>query len=153
MKIRLLFLSVALSGFVSATSELVEFSDPSYRTRYQQLITELRCPKCQNQNLADSNSPISLDLRNEVQRLLEDGLSNQEIETYLTNRYSAFILYRPEVNKNTYLLWISPLIVLLVGGLAVARFSRLSVSVTKRQEIATDNNERLNNLLSDEEDD
>ena len=132
---------------------MVEFSDPSYRARYQQLITELRCPKCQNQNLADSNSPISLDLRNEVQRLLEDGLSNQEIETYLTNRYSAFILYRPEVNKNTYLLWISPLIVLLVGGLAVARFSRRGVSVTKRQEIATDNNERLNNLLSDEEDD
>ena len=93
MKICLLLLSAALSGFVFATSELVEFSDPSYRARYQQLITELRCPKCQNQNLADSNSPISLDLRNEVQRLLEDGLSNQEIETYLTNRYSAFILY------------------------------------------------------------
>ena len=152
MKIRLLFFSVALSGFVSATSELVEFSDPSYRARYQQLITELRCPKCQNQNLADSNSPISRDLRNEVQRLLEDGLSNQEIEIYLTNRYSAFILYRPEVNKNTYLLWVSPLIILLVGGLVVARFSRQGVSATKSQEIAPDSDERLNDLLGDEED-
>ena len=152
MKIRLLFLFVALSGFVSATSELVEFSDPSYRARYQQLITELRCPKCQNQNLADSNSPISLDLRNEVQRLLENGLSNQEIETYLTNRYSAFILYRPEVNKNTYLLWVSPLIILLVGGLVVARFSRQGVSATKSQEIAPESDERLNDLLSDEAD-
>ncbi|RZO22844.1 MAG: cytochrome c-type biogenesis protein CcmH [SAR92 clade bacterium] len=152
MKICLLLLSAALSGFVFATSELVEFSDPSYRARYQQLITELRCPKCQNQNLADSNSPISRDLRNEVQRLLEDGLSNQEIETYLTNRYSAFILYRPEVNKNTYLLWVSPLIILLVGGLVVARFSRQGVSATKSQEIAPDSDERLNDLLSDEED-
>ena len=153
MEILFVLISLLVTSFVYASEDQYQFATAEQKNIFAELTHELRCPKCQNQNLADSNSPISLDLRNEVQRLLEDGLSNQEIETYLTNRYSAFILYRPEVNKSTYLLWISPLIILLVGGLVVVRFSRRSVSVTKRQEIATDNNERLNNLLSDEEDD
>ena len=60
---------------VLANAEVVEFSDESLRPRYQQLLEELRCPKCQNQNLADSNSPISNDLRVQVQRLLEEELA------------------------------------------------------------------------------
>ena len=64
---RLAFVMFLLAtGSVIATSDLVVFSDPSYTARYQTMITELRCPKCQNQNLADSNSPISQDLRAEV---------------------------------------------------------------------------------------
>ena len=78
-----------------ANAEVVAFSDESLRPRYQQLIEELRCPKCQNQNLADSNSPISNDLRAQVQRLLEEDLSYQQIKDYLVARYSEFILYRP----------------------------------------------------------
>ena len=57
-----------LSGVASAVEDVVSFSDESLRPRYQQLLEELRCPKCQNQNLADSNSAISQDLRAEVQR-------------------------------------------------------------------------------------
>lgn len=69
-------LAVALFTSVLFGSEnLVEFSDESLRARYQTLITELRCPKCQNQNLADSNAPISKDLREEIQRMLEDRKS------------------------------------------------------------------------------
>ena len=88
-----------LSSQLLASSEIVEFSDESLRGRYQQLIQELRCPKCQNQNLADSNAPISQDLRAQVQGLLEEGMSDRQIKDYLKARYSDFILYRPEVNK------------------------------------------------------
>ena len=75
----------------------------------------LRCPKCQNQNLADSNAPISNDLKEEIQRLLEQGLDDDDIKRALTERYSDFILYDPKFNKNTYFLWLAPFIVLLIG--------------------------------------
>ncbi len=83
--------------------------------RYQQLIQELRCPKCQNQNLADSNAPISQDLRAQVQGLLEEGMSDRQIKDYLKARYSDFILYRPEVNKTTWLLWAAPVLFMFIG--------------------------------------
>lgn len=104
-----------LSSQLLASSEIVEFSDESLRGRYQQLIQELRCPKCQNQNLADSNAPISQDLRAQVQSLLEEGMSDRQIKDYLKARYSDFILYRPEVNKTTWLLWAAPVLFMFIG--------------------------------------
>lgn len=105
-----------LSSQLLASSEIVEFSDESLRGRYQQLIQELRCPKCQNQNLADSNAPISQDLRAQVQGLLEEGMSDRQIKDYLKARYSDFILYRPEVNKTTWLLWAAPVLFMFIGA-------------------------------------
>ena len=95
--------------------QLITFSDDAYLKRYQNLLEELRCPKCQNQNLADSNAPISNDLKEEIQRLLEQGLDDDDIKRALTERYSDFILYDPKFNKNTYFLWLAPFIVLLIG--------------------------------------
>ena len=120
----LCLLILSFSPLTFAVAEIVEFSDESLRPRYQQLVEELRCPKCQNQNLADSNSPISQDLRREIQRLLEQQMTDQQIKDYLKTRYSEFILYRPEVNKNTWLLWGSPIAVVLVGLLIVVRHNR-----------------------------
>ena len=135
---------------VIATSDLVVFSDPSYTARYQTMITELRCPKCQNQNLADSNSPISQDLRAEVQRLLELGMTNPEIEQYLTARYSEFILYRPQVNNNTYLLWLAPVVILLIGMAIVFGLSRRPKAVQQVQRDTTQTEQqRLAELLKD----
>lgn len=138
------------TGSVIATSDLVVFSDPSYTARYQTMITELRCPKCQNQNLADSNSPISQDLRAEVQRLLELGMTNPEIEQYLTARYSEFILYRPQVNNNTYLLWLAPVVILLIGMAIVFGLSRRPKAVQQVQRDTTQTEQqRLAELLKD----
>ena len=148
---RLAFVMFLLAtGSVIATSDLVVFSDPSYTARYQTMITELRCPKCQNQNLADSNSPISQDLRAEVQRLLELGMTNPEIEQYLTARYSEFILYRPQVNNNTYLLWLAPIVILLIGMAIVFGLSRRPKAVPQVQRDATQTEQqRLAELLKD----
>ena len=149
--IRLAFVMFLLAtGSVIATSDLVVFSDPSYTARYQTMITELRCPKCQNQNLADSNSPISQDLRAEVQRLLELGMTNPEIEQYLTARYSEFILYRPQVNNNTYLLWLAPIVILLIGMAIVFGLSRRPKAVPQVQRDTTQTEQqRLAELLKD----
>jgi len=77
---------------LSASTEVVEFSDPKLRDRYYQLVEELRCPKCQNQNLADSNAPISTDMKAQIQLMLENQHSNDQIKHYLVSRYSEFIL-------------------------------------------------------------
>lgn len=137
-----------VSGTVNATSDLVVFSDASYAARYQTMILELRCPKCQNQNLADSNSPISQDLRAEVQRLLELGMTNGEIEQHLTERYSEFILYRPQVNKSTYLLWLAPIVILVIGMLTILGLTRRSPTASDGQKFDTqDDQQRLDDLL------
>ena len=112
------YLCVFLISFLISVlnaEQLITFSDDTYLKRYQNLLEELRCPKCQNQNLADSNAPISNDLKEEIQRLLEQGLDDDDIKRALTERYSDFILYDPKFNKNTYFLWLAPFIVLLIG--------------------------------------
>ena len=114
MRYLLLFLISLLISVLDA-EQLITFSDDAYLKRYQNLLEELRCPKCQNQNLADSNAPISNDLKEEIQRLLEQGLDDDDIKRALTERYSDFILYDPKFNKNTYFLWLAPFIVLLIG--------------------------------------
>lgn len=114
MRYLLLFLISLLISVLNA-EQLITFSDDAYLKRYQNLLEELRCPKCQNQNLADSNAPISNDLKEEIQRLLEQGLDDDDIKRALTERYSDFILYDPKFNKNTYFLWLAPFVVLLIG--------------------------------------
>lgn len=96
-------------------SALVELDDPKLVKRYHDLIDELRCPKCQNQNLADSDAPIAADLKNELSRLLREGKSNDDILSFMQTRYGNFVLYRPPLEKNTVVLWLLPLAVLLVG--------------------------------------
>ena len=122
MRYLLLFLISLLISVLNA-EQLITFSDDAYLKRYQNLLEELRCPKCQNQNLADSNAPISNDLKEEIQRLLEQGLDDDDIKRALTERYSDFILYDPKFNKNTFFLWLAPFIVLLIGFLWVYSMS------------------------------
>ncbi len=102
-----------------AVIEVDRLSSPELSERYQQLVAVYRCPKCQNQNLAESNSPISIDLRTEIRRLLEEGASDAEISDYLVARYGEFVLYRPRVQASTYLLWLAPAVLLLLGLLVI----------------------------------
>ena len=144
-------LSLLLANMAVASTAVVEFSDESLRIRYQQLVQELRCPKCQNQNLADSNSPISEDLRAQVHRLLEEGMSDREIKDYLKSRYSEFILYRPEVNQNTWLLWAAPVVFLIFGLWVLYRlyFNRSSsdMPVEQNDQLSSVDQQRLDQLL------
>ena len=150
MRLMALF-TLFLSSLVVASTEVVEFSDESLRPRFQQLVEELRCPKCQNQNLADSNSPISQDLRREIQRMLEQQMTDQQIKDYLKSRYSEFILYRPEVNKSTWLLWGSPAVILLLGLLIAMRHNRQKPLATASSSASAADQQRLAALLNDEE--
>lgn len=107
------------SQLLLANAEVVAFSDESLRPRYQQLIEELRCPKCQNQNIADSNAPIARDLRVVLYEQLEQGATDDEILAFMVARYGEFVRYRPGVDRNTVLLWAAPGLLLMLGAVGL----------------------------------
>ena len=103
------------SFLVSAAIDVYQFGDAEKEKRFQELAYELRCPKCQNQNLADSNAEIAKDLRAKIQQMLEADKTNSEIIDYMVERYGDFVLYEPRVKPQTYLLWYGPVLLILLG--------------------------------------
>ncbi|HTO19263.1 MAG TPA: cytochrome c-type biogenesis protein [Pseudomonas sp.] len=136
------FCSLALGGFAQAAIDTYEFSSEAERQRFRELTNELRCPKCQNQNIADSDAPIAMDLRREIFRMLEDGQDDEQIVEHLVDRYGDFVRYNPPVELRTLLLWYGPW-ALLGGGLLA-----LVVIVVRRRRVE---NAPQNALLSAEE--
>lgn len=111
-------LTLGLATVAHAAIDAYEFRDEAERARYVELTKELRCPKCQNQDIADSNAPIAADLRKEIFRMLGEGQSNQQIIAFMVDRYGDFVRYKPALNSRTWLLWFGPA-GLLIGGLLV----------------------------------
>ena len=137
-------------------SELVSFADPQQRQRYYQLIAQLRCPKCQNQNLADSDAPIASDLRKELYLLIREGYTDREILDFMVSRYGEFVLYAPPVNSATAVLWLLPaglvLIALLLAFIIVKRNSDVA-TVPAAQSSSTSEQaltQRIDKLLAEE---
>ncbi len=97
------------------------FDDPVKEQRFNHLINELRCPKCQNNNLADSNSGLALDLKNIIYEQLNDGRTDREITDYLKLRYGDFISYRPPLKPSTWLIWYGPFVFLFIGFMVIMR--------------------------------
>ncbi|ARN75446.1 cytochrome c-type biogenesis protein [Oceanicoccus sagamiensis] len=149
----LLLLLCLISPFATAVVETYEFGNEVNRERYHQFIDELRCPKCQNQNLDGSNAPIAKDLRRELHRLLEDGQSDAQIVEFMVERYGEFVLYRPRFNAETAVLWLAPGIFLLIGIVVMVMVfkrqkSAPSVSNTDSASLDTDEQQRLQDLLA-----
>lgn len=116
----------------------VAFSDPVMNERYLNLIREIRCPKCLNESIADSDAPVAADLRREVRRLMGEGKSDGEIKDYLSARYGDFVLYRPRLSGATWALWAGPFVFLAVGGIVFWRIvrSRLGQSMDDEESAA-----------------
>jgi cytochrome c-type biogenesis protein CcmH len=100
------------------------FDDPELQQRYEKIIAEVRCLKCQNQTIKDSNAFLASDLRREIRRLLEEGKTDAEIYDFLVARYGDFALYRPRTSGRTLILWIAPIAFLLVGAVVLLRIVR-----------------------------
>lgn len=114
-----------------AVIETYEFSSPDLERRYHALSQELRCPKCQNQNIADSNAPIARDLRVVLYEQLEAGATDDEILAFMVARYGEFVRYRPGVDRNTVLLWTAPGLLLGVGALGLLMHFRRRTSESR----------------------
>lgn len=112
--IKLLFLCVFLnSAILLAAEERFPLTSEQQRQVFTELTANLRCPKCQNQSIADSNATVSIDMKRKVHQLLLQGKSKDYIITYMKQRYGDFVYYQPPVNNATLVLWIGPLLVLV----------------------------------------
>lgn len=114
----LLFIALLSGISIADTARSTSGDDPATEKRLQALSKELRCLVCQNETLADSQAGLAEDLRREIREQIKAGKSDQEIISFLTQRYGQFILYRPQVTPTTYLLWFGPFL-LLAGGLFI----------------------------------
>lgn len=127
--------------------ETFEFRDEVTKIRFQALSKELRCPKCQNQNLADSNSAIAIDLRRELYELLQQGKADSEIVNFMVSRYGEFVLYRPRVSSITYILWFGPALLILIGVIVVIIILRKKSAVQENLTLSTQQQDKLQQLL------
>ena len=107
-----------------AAIEVAQFDDPEQEARYKQLIAELRCLVCQNQNLADSNAELAQDMRHKTYEMVKAGASSGEVVDYMVKRYGDFVLYRPPLRFSTLLLWIGPFVILAGGVVFLLLFIR-----------------------------
>jgi len=149
-KLVLIFVSLWFCSLaVASPVDTYVFEDEVTKVRFQALTKELRCPKCQNQNLADSNSPIAADLRREVYNLLDEGKTDTEIVDFMVNRYGEFVLYRPKVNSLTYVLWFGPAVLILIGVLVVVFILRRKPQVKESQALSSEQKSQLNDILKD----
>lgn len=117
--IAMLLASICLPS--QAAIEAYEFDSPEMEAEYQQLVDELRCLVCQNQNLAGSDAALAQDLRRETYEMLTAGKSRAEVIDFMVTRYGDFVLYRPQFKTTTYLLWLGPFLLLLVVLYVVIR--------------------------------
>jgi len=114
-----LVFSVSVLAQSSPVQEPLKFENAQQEERFNHLTRELRCLVCQNQNLADSDAQLAHDLRSEVHEMLLAGKSDEEIKQFMVDRYGDFVLYRPPVQENTFLLWLAPALLLLGGAVVL----------------------------------
>jgi cytochrome c-type biogenesis protein CcmH len=134
-------LALALLGAVEIRAdEPLVFEDPRQEQRFIELTEELRCLVCQNQTLSDSDAPLAHDLRREIHGMMVAGRSDQEIKTFMVERYGDFVLYRPPMQSNTIVLWAAPLLLLLVGGAVVIRAVRKRAALLEDDDPSADAN-------------
>lgn len=121
----MLMLALVISGSARATTDVMPFKDEAQEQQFRQLTEQLRCPKCQNNSIADSNAMIATDMRRRVYDLMQEGKSRQEIIDYMVARYGHFVTYDPPLTPLTVLLWVLPLAAIVAGGwIIVARTRR-----------------------------
>jgi len=106
---------------VNAAEDKFTFDTPAQRESFLRLTAELRCPMCQNQNIADSDAMIAHDMRRKVYSLLKQGKSEQEVIAFMKSRYGDFVHYQPPVTAATFWLWAGPVLFIIIALFVVVR--------------------------------
>ena len=139
----ILLLVLSFPLVVLGAIDAYEFPDKELRDRYNDLIDELRCPQCLNTNLAGSDAMVAKDLRRTVHTVLLEGKSDDEVREFMLARYGDFILYDPQLKKETLLLWFGPLILLLIALIVAFRV----VSQKNNKDISPEDEDKINKLI------
>jgi cytochrome c-type biogenesis protein CcmH len=141
----------AVDPAVAAVFEPRDFASPADEARYKSMIDELRCPKCQNQNIADSDAPLAKDLRREVFRMIGEGRSDTEILDYMVARYGDFVLYRPPFKGVTLVLWLGPALLVAFGLVVLWRTLRRRNSEGPSVALSNEERARLDAMLESDD--
>ena len=149
----LLLAGLGGAGPALAAIDVYTFDTPAQEQTFRELTRELRCPKCQNQDIADSNAGLAKDLRDKTYQMVREGKNKEEVVDYMVARYGNFILYDPPLMASTLILWLGPLLVIVIGAATVVVRSRRAPAATKRMDNALSEEERrrLAELLKEEE--
>ncbi len=139
-------LLILCSLHAEAAIEVYQFEQPEHEKLYTQMISELRCLVCQNQNLSASNSALARDLRKQTYEMVIRGQAEAQIVDYMVKRYGDFVLYRPPVKFSTALLWFGPFILLFLGiALLIATLRKRKESTNKP--LSDSQHKRVSELL------
>ena len=147
IRLLLIVLSIWMVNLQAGPIETYRFDNSEREALYKKMIAELRCLVCQNQNLADSNAELAVDLRRKTYEMVSAGKSEQEIMTYMVNRYGNFVLYRPPLNNATLLLWIGPFIILAVGLFVLIRVIKRRPSASGDADLSEAQRTKAKDLL------
>ena len=122
--------------------------DPVVEQRLISISEEMRCLVCQNESLAGSRSDLANDLRREIRSLIKEGKSDEQIRSFMVERYGDFVLYRPPVKPITWLLWIGPFVILLIGIGFLFSYLRRRNTSTATNELTAEENQKIDALLN-----
>ncbi|KIQ81956.1 cytochrome c-type biogenesis protein [Aeromonas sp. L_1B5_3] len=149
----LLLLGWVVQAPAMAAIDVYTFDNDNQEQVFRELTRELRCPKCQNQDIADSNAGLAKDLRDKTYQMVRQGKDKDEIVDYMVARYGNFILYNPPLMASTLILWLGPLLVIVIGLGVVVMRSRRPVAAARPVDSALSEEEqrRLTELLKEEE--
>jgi len=125
----------------------LDFKDAEHEELYNDMLHELRCTVCQNQSIAGSNAALADDLRGHLYKMVKEGANEQEIKTFMVDRYGEFVLYRPSFDSSTYLLWIGPFLLLLLGGTVLVLNVRSRKKINSSSDLTAEESELLANSL------
>lgn len=146
MKIFLFITCVLFSTHVLAAEEQYQFNSATEEQLFKELTLELRCPKCQNQNIADSDAVVAKDLRDKVLELVKEGNNKQQVVDYMIDRYGYFVHYKPPITPLTLLLWILPLLFVVVGFVVI--FVRQKQQKNRQTSWSQQDEQKLNDLIA-----
>ncbi|MGX5835674.1 cytochrome c-type biogenesis protein [Aeromonas piscicola] len=149
----LLLAGLAGAGQVLAAIDVYTFDNDAQEQTFRELTRELRCPKCQNQDIADSNAGLAKDLRDKTYQMVREGKEKQEVVDYMVARYGNFILYNPPLMASTLILWLGPLLVIVIGVVTVVVRSRRRPAAARPTDsaLSAEEQRRLTALLKEEE--
>ena len=150
MRALLAALLLALAGAAFAQSSEIARPDPVVEERLKGLAAELRCLVCQNQTIADSNAPLAVDLRNQIRAQIAQGRSDDQIRSYMVERYGDFVLYKPPFHAATALLWLGPPLLIAIGIGAFVLVVRRRRPATASADLPDKRRRELEALLGEE---
>lgn len=140
----LLLCGLVFSASLWAAIDTWQFDSVAQEEQYRDLTASLRCPKCQNNSIADSNAMIAADMRLKVYELMKQGKDKQQIIQYMVARYGNFVTYEPPVTPSTLILWVGPALFVVLGALVIVLRSRQRKT---RSELDSSEQQRLAAIL------